>query len=540
MDSGEDRVAQMLACGRAILGEDKVSRAAATAYTPSTTGTERDIPAVMYPAAVEDVQSIVQIARAYDVPLYPVSTGRNWGYGTANPACDGCVIVDLGAMAGIHDFDPELGVVTLEPGVTQGQLRAFLDDAQAAYLVPVTGAGPQCSILANALERGYGITPCTDHFGAVTAIEAVMADGQLYRNGLAELGGSEVNRLFKWGIGPYLDGLFAQGNFGIVTAVTLVLAPEPECVVPVFFGVLDHQALDRLLPAMRKILREFAGQVPAINLLNRQRMLSMMAPFPESEAVDGVLSPEVVTRLARQYRLGAWSGVGAIYGSPRIVRAIRRRLRRLLRPATTRLLFATERNLARIESLARWLPRRASGHIHRLTDTLRSTLAIMRGRPNEVALALAYWRSGTRPPPGQAMNPARDGCGLIWYAPLVPSRNEAVSRYLSLLEDICPRYGLNPLVTLTTLNAQCFDSTVPLLFDRTDSKAVARAQAGYRELVAQGAAAGFLPYRLNNDAMELLAGNAPRYSAIAARLKTAVDPAHLIAPGRYVPDREPP
>ena len=36
--------------------------------------------------------------------------------------------------------------------------------------MPVTGAGPNCSLLANALERGYGITPPTDHFGAVTRL----------------------------------------------------------------------------------------------------------------------------------------------------------------------------------------------------------------------------------------------------------------------------------------------------------------------------------------------------------------------------------
>jgi hypothetical protein len=54
-------------------------------------------------------------------------------------------------------------VVTLEPGVTQARLHEFLCDGKYPYLVPVTGAGPNCSIVGNAIERGYGITPWVDH-----------------------------------------------------------------------------------------------------------------------------------------------------------------------------------------------------------------------------------------------------------------------------------------------------------------------------------------------------------------------------------------
>ena len=74
----------------------------------------------------------------------------------------------------------------------------------------MTGAGPTCSLVGNALERGYGITPYTDHFAAVTDIEAVLPDGSVYRTALREIAGDELARLFKWGIGPHTAGLFAQ------------------------------------------------------------------------------------------------------------------------------------------------------------------------------------------------------------------------------------------------------------------------------------------------------------------------------------------
>jgi 4-cresol dehydrogenase (hydroxylating) len=92
--------------------------------------------------------------------------------------------------------------VTVEPGVTQQILYDYLERNRLAFLVPATGAGPHCSLVGNALERGYGITPYADHFSAVTAIEAVLPNGRIYRSALSELGGGTVDRAFKWGIGP--------------------------------------------------------------------------------------------------------------------------------------------------------------------------------------------------------------------------------------------------------------------------------------------------------------------------------------------------
>jgi len=137
-----------------ILGESGVVASGADDFGASTIGTMRSIPAVLCPENQEQVAAVLQVAQRWHVGVYPVSTGNNWGYGSANPVEDGCVILDLSRLDRISDFDPELGVVTVEPGVTQGALRDFLDSHEGDYLVPVTGAGPNCSILGNALERG--------------------------------------------------------------------------------------------------------------------------------------------------------------------------------------------------------------------------------------------------------------------------------------------------------------------------------------------------------------------------------------------------
>lgn len=518
-----------------LLGDSGVMLAGANDVGASTIGTQRLIPAVLCPQNRHQIAPILAIAQRWKIPVYPVSTGNNWGYGSANPVEDGCVILDLSRLDRISGFDPELGVVSVEPGVTQGALREFLDQHEGQYLVPVTGAGPTCSLVGNALERGYGITPITDHFAAVTRIEAILADGSLYQTPLTELGGVEIDGLFKWGLGPYLDGLFSQGNFGVVVNVTLALAPIPETVTAFFFSIKDDSRLEALVPAVRAVLRSLGGSVVAINLLNSQRMLSMMAPFPEHKAVNGVLPAQEVAALARSHGVPAWSGVGAIYASKEVARAARRTLRRLLGPVTDRLIFINRNRIALARRVSRALPGKLATRVQGMADTLAGALEIMHGTPNDVALSLAYWRSGVLPATGKAKNPARDGCGLIWFAPLVPIRSEDVRRYINLIESICPQYGINPLITLTTINDRCFDSTVPLLFDRGDPAATARANECYRALFDAGQKEGFLPYRLNIDAMDILNSGGSVFTRLASQLKAAVDPDFILAPGRYVP-----
>ncbi|OEY67627.1 FAD-binding oxidoreductase [Marinobacter sp. X15-166B] len=523
----------------AILGEFGVQEAHKTDIGASTTGAQRDIPAVLRPENRDQVARILEVAQQRGVAVYPVSTGNNWGYGSANPVEDNCVVLDLSGLDRIYDFDPELGVVTVEPGVTQGALRAFLDRQEGDYLVPVTGAGPTCSLLGNALERGYGITPFTDHFAAVTKIEAILPDGSHYRTPLSELGGKEVDGLFKWGVGPYLDGLFSQGNFGVVVGMTIALAPKPDTVTAFFFSTKDDAKLEALVPTVRSVLRALSGSVVAINLLNSQRMLSMMVPFPEELAIDGILPPDEVDKLASSHGVPAWSGVGAIYASKEVARAARRTLRRLLGPVTDRLVFINQRRVDAVRSVARVLPKKLATRVNGMATTLSGALEIMHGSPNEVALPLAYWRSGNLPAPDEPKNPARDGCGLIWFAPLVPIRANSVRAYINMIERICPQYGINPLITLTTLNDRCFDSTVPLLFDRGDATATARANDCYRALYEAGQKEGFLPYRLNVDAMNILSAEESGFFRFARQLKASVDPNFILAPGRYVHTNDP-
>ncbi|OGB33404.1 MAG: FAD-linked oxidase [Burkholderiales bacterium RIFCSPLOWO2_12_FULL_61_40] len=518
----------LLGRSRVLLGE-----AAAVAYGSDTSASHRHIAAGLLIENRAQLQEVMRIASQHRVPVYPISTGHNWGYGTALPVRDNCTIIDLSALVEIIDFDAEMGVVTLEPGVTQGMLANFLDAGKHPYLVPVTGAGPNCSLIGNALERGYGITPHADHFGAVTDLEAVLPDGSLYRTALREAGGDNLARLFKWGIGPYSAGLFTQGGFGIVTRMSIVLFRRPECVKACFFGLKEDALLAPAVQAIRTLLIKLPGTIGAINLMNQHRVLSMSAPFPaDNIGADGLIPRAVIQQLGRQYHVMPWTGLATLYGTHRIVAAAQKEMKMALSSSCSRMLFLTPGRTKSLVRIAHWIPGAPGRHLTALAETLARSFELVAGRPNETALPLAYWRNPIAQK-GGFKDPSRDGCGLIWYAPLVPMRPTDVRAYLDMVIRVTQKHGIEPLITLTSINDRLFDSTTPLLFDLSAKSAETAAQACYHELLATGRTNGWFPYRIGVDAMGTLAAWQTDSKVFQSRLRKDLDPYDLMAPGRY-------
>lgn len=535
MSETNSDLASAIDAWRALLGPENVLQGepAAQAWGADTTGAVRRLPAALKIRDSRVLPDVMRIAQRYRVPMHPLSTGRNWGYGTALAARNDCVIIDLSQLCAILHFDAEMGVVTIEPGVTQGMLADFLAKNGHPYMVPTTGAGPHCSLVGNALERGYGITPYTDHFAAVTDLEAVLADGSLYRTAMREAGGEDVARLFKWGIGPYTAGLFTQSGLGIVTRMSIMLARRPDTVKVCLFSLKDDSLLEPAVERIRTILGRLPGTVGGLNLMNRHRVLAMSAPYPADRVgADGLIPPEVIEALGGQYQILPWTGFGTLYGSKRMVKAAQKEIRAALKGVASRLLFLSQDNANTLLALARWLPGPAGRRLSSTASTLANSMELVLGRPNETALPLAYWRNRRAPGAGPR-DPARDGCGLIWYAPLVPMRGEGARAYVEMVREITRRHGIEPLLTFTSLSDKLFDSTVPLLFDRDAPAAVAAAQACYKELIVAGRERGWFPYRVGVDAMPEVTGLLKDAERLHARLRHALDPQDLLAPGRY-------
>ena len=520
---------------RGILGPDQVlgGNEAQQAYGSDTGIVQRTIPAALLIADAGIIPAILRVANHHRVPVYPISTGHNWGYGTALPVRDGCVILDLSRLQTILHFDAELGVVTVEPGVTQGMLAAFLDAGHHPYLVPVTGAGPTCSLMGNALERGFGITPHHDHFGAVTDIEAVLADGSLYRTALHEAGGEDLARLFKWGLGPYSVGLFSQGGFGIVTRMSIVLARRPDVTKACIFSLENDASLEIAVERIRSILQRLPGTVGGVNLMNRHRVLAMTAAFPpDLLGTDNLISEEAMEELGRHQHVAAWTGFATLYGTRDVVRAAQKEIRASLSGVATRTLFFSSLQVSFLRRAAGWIPGKAGPKLARTLNTLYGALELADGRPNETALPLAYWRN-VKAPAGSWRDPARDGCGLIWYSPLVPMRPTMVRAFADTAQRILLEHRIEPLITFTSMGDKLFGCTVPLVFERQLPDARDRANACYTKLLHAGRELGCFPYRFGSDKFEELAAFQKDSLLFHRRLRAAVDQHDVVAPGRY-------
>lgn len=486
---------------------------------------------------VSNIRHIIRLANHYKIPLYTISTGQNWGYGSSAPAAATlrCFILDLSLLKRI-ELNVELGIARLQPGVTQQDLRDYLDSTNVELMVPVTGAGPTCSIVGNALERGYGITPHADHFGAVTSLTAVLSDGSLYQSAIASLDTTAqgvVDTTYKWGLGPYLDGLFTQSNLGVVTSLSLKLAHLPAVVESFYLFCAKETDLELVLPIVRQVLKEFSGIVGSINIMDSRRMLSMMVPSADelSLCVETTLE-----RLKQQYRVSQWTCMGSLYGNPKVVKAVKKEIKRQLKgkACIERSLFISAKAVLLASKLLAYLPANVLTNPRRQLATLQKSTQIMRGVPNEVALPLAYWRNRTQPA-SEGLNPAKDNCGLLWYAPLVPITQEKVREFVSMVRSICLKHNIEPLITMTALQHDCIDSTVPLLFDRSDNAAVKAAKACLDELFTTGCQLGFVPYRLNIEQQNTrLDPQSPHWSLVS-KIKHVMDPHNILAPGRYNP-----
>jgi len=486
-------------------------------YHINTMGIHRQILAAIQVTKSNQITEILRVANKHMVSIYPISTGNNWGYGSANPVKNNSIILDLSNLNQILNFDDELGYVTLEPGVTQKMLFDYFKKKKVSYLVPTTGAGPNCSILGNAIERGYGITPFSDHFASLISLEAILPDGSLYKSPLSDFKATEVAEIFKYGIGPYLDGIFTQSNFGIVTKITIALAKKTEHTEIFMFSIKETKELSKTINIIREIKQELGSIVGGVNLMNRERMKAMFGDKHQNKSI-------------------IWTCVGGLYGPIEIIKQAKRIIKRKLDNLSSSVVFLNRKKITRLKKI---LPNYINKYFFGIPERIEAMdnfLKILDGVPSEMALALAYSKSKKTPSLNGNTNPAIDDCGLIWFSPLLPIRPNTVEVFVKKIISICKKHKIDPLITLTTISNHCFDSTIPILYKKDNIDDKKNAQSCYDELFRECRNMGLMPYRLNIDSMKIYNDEHDLTSVkLIDKIKNAIDVNQVLAPGRYSP-----
>ena len=505
---------------RSLLGPEQVieSGPELAAAQRATFATSHGTLAIVRPASREEVIDCVRIANRRRTPLYPVSGGKNWGFGSRVPASDGAVLLDLCRMSRILDFDESLGYLTVEPGVTFGAAYRFLKERRSRLFLNSTGASPDASLVGNALERGDGAGPYGDRFAHVAALEVVLPTGELIHTGFGRFERSAVAPLHRWGVGPSVDGLFSQSRFGIVTRMTFFLAPLPACLHLIRFSVDQHEKLAPLIDELRSLRMD--GTIrSAVGIWNDYRVISTTRQYPWGLTGGKTpLSAEHLEILKREAGTRAvWHGVVSLY-APSLAQG--------------------RANRAHVESKLRAVVDGLSIDEHSGESASGSELSpgdpaslFMQGIPHEASLRSVYFRKRTPVP--ERLDPDRDGCGVIWTCPVVPFRGRDVLSAVDLAKETMPRHGFEPLLAMIAQTERTVYLVPLLIYDRDVPGEDGRALACHDELLSGFCGQGHHPHRLGIQSMQSLPPADDDYASFIERLTRALDPNDVLAPGRY-------
>lgn len=534
-----DGLSWALEAWREIVGEEHVLTDAATLSSAenATFAMTSRIPAVVRPGSREEVRACVRVANEHRTPIYPVSTGKNWGYGSRVPPADGCVLLELHRLDRITAYDEKLAYVTVEPGVTFQHLYDYLRESGSDLMVSVTGSTPDSSPVGNALERGAGSGPYADRAAHVCGFEVVLPNGDLIHTGFGRFPGAKTTALHRWGVGPHLDGLFIQSNLGIVTGMTMWLAPKPDYFHSCFFAVDDPARLPDLIDSLQPL--QLRGLFPAgLTVRNDFNVLVRMQQYPWG-ALDGQtpMPPELLERMRKGFWRDApwgslWIGWADLYSASRDQGlAERATIAAALTNKTDRLAFADETGVAFI----RWDdgdPEAATRYFGAGEENTASL-----GVPGDENIRSAYWRK--KQPIPHDMDPDRDRCGVIFCVPAVPYDGAHVRAALDIIHDELARHAFEPILIIGAITGRVLYINVDITYDREvegeDQKALACHDAMLRRLIE----AGYIPYRLGIQSTGLLPEPHDDTGELLATLKKTLDPNNILAPGRYGLGAEP-
>ena len=511
-----------------------------TIYARSTSSCGTRPLAVLRPCSTEDVVQLVKIAATFCIPLYPISRGKNWGYGDACAITDGQVIVDLSRMDRIIEVDQTLAYAVIEPGVTQQQLSMYLLDREIPLWMDCTGAGPDTSLVGNILERGFGHSPYGNRFQTVSGLQIVLANGRVLQTGFGHYPQAKTTYLFPYGVGPYLDGLFTQSNLGIITRLGMWLMPASKCINHFLCFIENHENIKPVVDALRP-LRMDGTLRSNVHIGNDLRLISGGRSYPLESARGNIPLPADLRKALRiEAGVGAWTVSGALYGTPRQVSITRKILRNALKSTGTTPVFLTQRRLAFGAMIARMLGNSAlASRLKTKVQVGNALFDMNRGIPNGRFLAGAYWRRRAGLPsnfPSHA-DPAADNCGFLWLSPVIPMRGEDVLRLHAIIEPIFEQHRFDLFITFSMFNERVLGTVITIAYDKEEIAETERAQACYRALFQSVMEVGYIPYRVGIQSMADLDQGSDNFWSTTRAIKMALDPQEIIAPGRYQPER---
>ena len=479
--------------------EMDLSRESAQAWGQATFPTNgSSVWAILKPASNEELATILTMAQEHQVALYPVSTGKNWGFGSRVPPCRGALAVSLANINEVVGLDLEAGTVTVQPGTTFRQVQKLLAQSKQPWQLSAPSNTPDCSIIGNTLERGLCKGPSLERWKSIIGMEVMLPDGKLFRTD------SYVTPQANRGTpaGPDVLPLFVQSNLGLVTEMTLALDRQPNFWRHLHLTWLDEDlSLEEMSQVLRKLLID--GYFPTnITVHNAEKVISYLHRYPSKEKP---LAADDRNRLLQEIGGGDWFLETAI-SAPN-------------QAGLLAMKAGVEEALASLPIKIRWGQQNAPGpmyHYH-----------------TEETAKRVYWRKSMELPAD--IDPDRDQCGVLWFCPVIPWNGPDLIAVSHLVHELAYTRGYEPMVSFLFDNHRYVYAIISILFDRENKEEDAAAMALYKELNVRLTEARYYPYRLGwfDHRFGVDWDFDHVRDELLSHLKNNVDPSGILAPGRY-------
>jgi 4-cresol dehydrogenase (hydroxylating) len=475
--------------------------------------------AAVAPHSVEEVQEVMRAANKYKVPIYPISTGRNLGYGGSAPVLSGSVVLDLKRMNRVLEVDEKNAFALVEPGVSYFDLYRHIQEKGLKVWIdcPDPGWG---SLIGNALDRGGGYTAAMfrNHFDAHCGMEVVLANGEILRTGMGAMPNAKTWQQYKVGYGPWIDGMFSQSNFGVVTKMGFWLMPRPEAYLSGTVSVFKHADLVPFIDTLNYLenTQVFTGMPflgsPILSGLDPGDQIRAR-PTPELAAIlatPGGPTPAALDAYAAKSGKGLWAAKLQFYGPPKVVQA--------------QWEYCKEK-FGQIPGAAF-----EDGELVSLPMTpeqLEKAHKVTFGVPN-LSIFFIGARSETSPP----------GDGHIWFSPIIPRTAEAIYESQQVFAKAAADLGLplSPIALPSTYwqRAFIFIFGFPITHDVATNQ---KNREAFKTLVKIAAEHGWGEYRTapayQDEIMNTYSFGDHALRRFHETVKDAVDPNGIISAGRY-------
>jgi len=477
---------------------------------------ERVASAAVAPDGVEQVQKVVKIANTYKIPIYPISTGKNLGYGGSAPNLSGSLVLDLKRMNRILDVNPRNHSALVEPGVSYFDLYRHIQEKGYKLWIDVPDPG-WGSPIGNSLDHGGGyLQPMyRNHFDSHCGMEVVLPNGEVLRTGMGALPDAQTWQQYKFGFGPWIDGMFSQSNLGVVTKMGFWLMPEPDAYLT---GTVTVPKYGDLIPLVDILtFLENSGVSNAMPGLGSPLLGGFMMPPPAPEVTallqktGGDISSPDLQKYAQDKGLPYWSCTVKFYGPVKGIQAHWE--------------YAKEKFSA--------IPgaKFQDGEFYKLPLTPEQFKQVH--KPEFGIPSLETFSIGAR----SAINP-NPSAGHIWFSPIIPRTGEAVLEANKVFSKAAKDFGL-PVLSFSLpstywMRAFIFIFGFPITHDVATNK---KNRESFKKLIQIAAEHGWGEYRtapaFQDAVMDTYSFNNHALRRFHETIKDAVDPNGIISAGRY-------